>query len=126
MANILTGRVLKVIDKYTLVINKGINDGVTMEDRFLVYKLGEDMIDPDTHENLGTLEIVCGEGKPEHIQERFTTITTSMQSVKNSKTVIKRNNFSPFLGTTEETYDPDVTLIPFKNADTNCLFKQIK
>ena len=126
MGNILTGRVLKIIDEYKLVINKGSNDGVTMDNRFLVYRLGEEMIDPDTHENLGTLEIVCGEGKPEHIQERFTTIVTNKQSVKNSKTVIKHSGFSSFLGTTEETYDPVVTLIPFENANTDCLFKQIK
>lgn len=126
MGNILTGRVLKVIDEYTLVINKGSDDGVIMTNRFLIYHLGEDMIDPDTKENLGTLEIVCGEGKPEHIQERFTTLVTSLQSVKKAKTVVKHGGLSSLYGTTEETYDPEVTAIPFENADTDCLFKQIK
>lgn len=126
MGNILTGRVLKVIDEYKLVINKGANDGVIMTNRFLIYHLGEQMIDPETQEDLGTLEIVCGEGKPEHIQERFTTLITSLQSVKKSKTVVKHGGLSSFYGTTEETYDPEVTAIPFENADTNCFFKQIK
>lgn len=126
MGNILTGKVIKVIDEYKLVINRGSNDGVTMGDRYLIYRLGEQMIDPDTHEDLGTLEIVCGEGKPEHIQERFTTVVTSMQSIKKSKTVVKHGGLSAFYGTTEETYDPEVTIIPFENVDTDCLFKQIK
>lgn len=126
MGNILTGKVIKVIDEYKLVINRGSNDGVTMGDRYLIYRLGEQMFDPDTHEDLGTLEIVCGEGKPEHIQEKFTTIVTSMQSIKKSKTVVKHGVLSAFYGTTEETYDPEVTIVPFENADTDCLFKQIK
>ena len=126
MGNVLTGKVIKVIDDYTLVINKGAQDGVTMGDRFLIYHLGEEMIDPDTKESLGVLEIICGEGKPEHIQERFTTLTTSKQSIKKSKTVIKHGGLSAFYGTTEETYDPEITIIPFENADTTCLFKQIR
>ena len=75
---------------------------------------------------MGTLEIVCGEGKPKHIQERFTTIVTNLQSVKKSKTVVKRGGFNALYGTTEETYDPEYTDIPFNNVDTDCLFKQIK
>ncbi len=126
MGNILTGKVIKIIDEYTLVINKGSNDGVTDADRYLIYRLGEQMIDPDTHEDLGILEIVCGEGKPKHIQERFTTVVTNMQSTKKSKTVVKHGGLSALYGTTEETYDPEVTLIPFENAGTDCLFKKVK
>lgn len=133
MGNILTGKVIKVIDEYKLVINRGSNDGVTMRDRYLIYRLGEQMFDPDTHEDLGTLEIVCGEGKPEHIQERFTTIVTSKRETRQSKKVVKHggSGISAMIGgfgggVTEETYDPEVTNVPFENADTDCLFKQIR
>lgn len=41
---------------------------------FLVYRLGETIIDPDTKENLGQLEIIVGRGRAAHIQDRLTTI----------------------------------------------------
>lgn len=126
MGKLLTGRVIKIIDKYKLVINKGSQDGVSVYDRFLIYHLGEKMIDPDTKENLGTLELVCGEGKPEHIQDHITTLVTAKESVKKTKTVMKNGAFSIMYGTTRETYEPVVTMEPFENADTDCLFKQIK
>lgn len=124
MGNILTGKVIKILDEYKLVINKGSNDGVVISNRFLIYHLDEEIIDPDTQESLGRLEIVCGEGKPEHIQERMTTLVTCRQDMRKSKTVVKHSGLGMF-GTTEETYNPEVTLIPFENADINCVFKQI-
>lgn len=125
MGRNLTGKVIKVIDDYKIVINKGSADGVAETDRFLVYYLGEEMIDPDTKENLGVLEIVCGEGKPEHIQERITTLVTRKQKTTKTKTVVKHNAFSALYGSTEETYDPEVTMIPFEDVQEGCLFKQI-
>ena len=71
MANIITGKVITKINDYKIVINKGSDDGVTKESRFLVYRLGNELFDPDTNESLGQLELVCGEGKPEHIQEKM-------------------------------------------------------
>lgn len=126
MGKLLTGKVIKVINSYKLVINKGSHDGVAMYNRFLIYHLGEKMIDPDTQEDLGTLELVCGEGKPEHIQEHITTLVTAKESVKKTKTVVKHGGLSSLYGATEETYDPEVIMEPFEDADTKCLFKQIK
>lgn len=131
MGNILTGKVIKVIDEYKIVINKGKNDGVEAGNVFLIYYLAEELFDPDTKESLGHLEIVCGEGKPEHIQERCTTLVTSRYETKTSKTVVKKGR-SPLLmvalesGYTEETYDPETIPIPFENVDEGCLCKQIK
>lgn len=125
MGEFLTGKVIRILDQYKLVINKGSNDGVVMSNRFLIYHLDEEIIDPDTQESLGRLEIVCGEGRPEHIQERMTTIVSAKQETRKSKTVVKYGGFASF-GTTEETYDPEVTLLPFENAQVDCLFKQIK
>ena len=52
MGNILTGRVVKVINEYRLVINKGSDDGVTVNNQFLIYHLGDELFDPDTKESL--------------------------------------------------------------------------
>lgn len=85
MADIISGKVVQIIDKFRVVIDKGSADGVNMRNRFLVYRLGDEIFDPDTNESLGILELVCGEGKPEHIQERITTLYTSKQGTKRQK-----------------------------------------
>lgn len=126
MAEIIFGKVVKIIDDYSIVINKGYADGVVKSNRFLIYRLGEELFDPDTNESLGTLEIVCGEGKPEHIQEHLTTLYTSKVEIKKTKTVVKRGGLSAFYGGTEETYDPETRDIPFDDAGTDCFAKQIK
>lgn len=127
MSNIITGKVISVIDDYKIVINKGSADGVVMANRFLVYRLGDEMFDPDTKESLGILELVCGEGKPEHIQEHLTTLYTAKYQVKKTRTVVKRGGFYSFNGgDTEETYDPETYDIPFENVDTECIVRQIK
>lgn len=67
-------QVVKVIDEFSVVINRGDMDGVEYGDRFLVYEVGEELFDPDTGESLGNIEIVKGRGKPRHIQDRLTTL----------------------------------------------------
>lgn len=119
-------KVISVLDEYRVVINKGALDGVTSEDVFLVYRLGDELFDPDTKESLGVLEIVCGEGKPEHIQEKITTLRTSKTQIRKTKTVKKTGPYGGLFGNTEETYDPEVTDIPFENVDTDCIVRQIK
>ena len=126
MAEIITGKVIKVIDEYRVVINKGSESGITKNDRFLIYRLGQELTDPDTNENLGVLELVCGEGVPEHIQEKITTLRTAKTQVKKTKTVVKHSPLSGYWGNTEETYDPEVCEIPFENASTDCIVRQIK
>ncbi len=126
MGEIITGKVVQVLDEYRIVINKGSEDGVKDANRFLVYSLGDELFDPDTKESLGVLEIVCGEGKPLHIQKHMTTLYTAKQKTKKTKTVVKRGGLSPFYGGTEETYDPETYDIPFEDVGTACLVRQIQ
>ncbi|WP_294275089.1 hypothetical protein [uncultured Sphingomonas sp.] len=74
-------RVARVIDEYTVVLNKGSADGVQRNDKFLIYGVGEDVIDPDTGESLGALEMVRGTVRVEHLQERVCTVRSN-QTIK--------------------------------------------
>lgn len=74
MPNIIIGKVIQKINDNKVVINKGFSDGVAKDSRFLVYRMGGELFDPDTKKNLGKLEIICGEGIPEHIQKHMTTL----------------------------------------------------
>jgi hypothetical protein len=91
-------KVVKVIDDYRVVINRGRRDGVEIGDRFLVYEVGEELADPDTNESLGKLEIVKGRGQAKHVQERLTTLE-SLESER----VARQNPFSVTFGTEYET-----------------------
>lgn len=122
MADIIVGKVVQVLNRLQIVINKGKADGVTPNSRFLVYHLGEELFDPDTSESLGVLELVCGEGKPIHIQEHLTTLHTSKTKSKKSKTVYTTGLF----GNKEETYDPETYEVPFDNVEVNYLVRQIR
>ena len=121
----LEGKVIKVVNDIRIVINKGSENGVCMSDRFLIYRLGEELFDPETGESLGVLELVCGEGKPEHIQEKMTILISSRERTSKAKTVIKNSVFGPY-GQTEEVYDPKTIIVPFDRVSNDCLFKQIK
>ena len=70
--------VAKIIDEYTLVLNKGLNDGIEEEQNFLIYELSEDdIIDPITNKSLGKLEIIKGSGSVIHLQDKMCVIRSS-------------------------------------------------
>lgn len=115
---IITGKVIKIIDDITVVVNKGSIDGMKEYDKFLVYHKDEELFDPDTNESLGYLEIVCGEGKVLHMQDKITTIKSS-KIIKSSKTI--KNIFG-----IEREESTDNGVEEFKDVHIGCLFRIIK
>ncbi len=81
-------KVAALIDPLTIVINRGASDGISIGDRFLVYALGNEILDPDSGKSLGLLEVVKGTGKAVHVQMTMTTISSDMKSAA-SRTVRK-------------------------------------
>ena len=74
MTKIIEGKVAKILDEYSIVINIGRNDGVTEGMVFVVFTQSSDEIkDPDSGETLGTLENVKDYVSAIHIQDKFTT-----------------------------------------------------
>jgi hypothetical protein len=113
--------VAKVLDEYTLVINRGSNQGVKEGQRFLIYELSnEEVKDPATEESLGYLEIVKGIGKVTHVQDRLSTLV-SVEEAQGERRIIKRRTpFSSisFLGggSEEEIITPAKGFLPFADA----------
>lgn len=70
-------KVAQKMDKYTFVINRGSDDGISINDRFLIFGLGDNVADPDTGEDLGALEIVKGRALVTHVQEKISTLESS-------------------------------------------------
>jgi len=71
MAKTITGKVAKIVDESTVVINVGSKDGVKEAMRFLIVAEGDEVKDPDSGEVLGKWEIVKGRVVVSHAQERL-------------------------------------------------------
>lgn len=88
-----------------LVVNLGKEHSVTADSRFLIYRLGEEVKDPDTLESLGNLEIAIGIGKPKHIQDKLTTVVPSEMK----RTVQKYEKFvAQLMGVEERTAETPI------------------
>lgn len=70
-------KIASVVDQFRVVINAGRADGVEVNQRFLIYKVGDEVVDPDTKKSLGRLEVVKGIGEVIHVQERMATLQTT-------------------------------------------------
>lgn len=78
-----------------VVINRGFADGVSVGARFLIYALSNDaLIDPETGESLGFLEIVRGRGVVTHVQELVATLEPEVTTTTSRRVITKNNPFS--------------------------------
>lgn len=121
------GQIVKNIDDFKIVINRGSNDGVKLGQRFLVYSIDqEEIFDPETKESLGHLEIVKGTGVIVHLQERMATIQSDKEK-KGGRSIIKRNipAFSQWLGQEEEVVINPADTQPFENLQIGDYVKPI-
>lgn len=71
-------KVAQIIDSFTIVINAGLADGLRKGTVVMIYDIGPHIIDPDTGDDLGALEIVKGTGVISHIQDRIATVESNM------------------------------------------------
>ncbi|MDW7655712.1 MAG: hypothetical protein SCM11_00915 [Bacillota bacterium] len=93
--------------------------------RFIIYELSDDdIIDPQTSENLGRLEIVKGTGIVMHVLEKLSTIRSITTDNALNKRVIKSNQLLGAFGQTEEEIFGKDTL-PFMNAKVGYHAKQV-
>ena len=51
-------KIIKIIDDKTIVINGGSENGIKNGDKFEILDTGEQITDPFTNENLGTLDTI--------------------------------------------------------------------
>lgn len=84
--------VAHVIDEYKVVINRGSDQGVKVGDTYLIYAIGPELIDPETNETLGPLEVVRGRAVVRHVQEKASTLETlEFDETPGRRKIIKRD-----------------------------------
>jgi len=118
--DLIIADVVKIIDDYTIIINKGSLNNIKKGQRILVYGLGEQIIDPVTKEDLGTLEIIRGSAEASHVQDKITTLSCIDKKIINrgSKTIRKSSPYMSMFGQSNETVieEPEVEELPFKDV----------
>lgn len=54
-------KIYKIVDitsEYDVIINAGLEDNISDGTEFEIFAYGKEVLDPDTHESLGTLDII--------------------------------------------------------------------
>lgn len=83
----IRGKIAKIVDESTFLINIGLKEGVQNGMRFVVFDEGEEVTDPDTGEVLGIWEIVKGELVVANVQERLSMVQTPVKKVETPSTL---------------------------------------
>ncbi len=74
----LYGKVIRIFDESTLLVNIGNKEGFKVGNRVFVVEKGDEITDPDTGESLGVLEMVKAELVAADVQERISILKTAL------------------------------------------------
>lgn len=108
-------------DNYKVVINKGLNHSIIKGQQYLIYEIGEEIIDPVTGESLGKIEIVKGRGQVTHVQENMATI----ESIEKEYKIVRLNSmYTTFTDRNKE--QKETVHLPFDDPKVGDLVKRIK
>ena len=80
MKETITGKVIRILDKRTVIINIGSNDRIDNNSLFSIMGEAEKIIDPETNETLGEVTIVKSRVKAKEVAEKFTIATTKWKT----------------------------------------------
>lgn len=81
-----------------VVIDRGIEQGLKLGDRFLVFGRGPHIVDPHSGRDLGPLELVRGQGEVVQLQERMATIhTTGRRRAYPARGIVSTNGVARFV-----------------------------
>jgi hypothetical protein len=96
----ISGKIARILSETEVVLNVGRKHGVEEGMQFVIYSVGDPIIDPDSGEALGALENVKGRVEVTHVMEALSRARTR------THTVTRRSAFA--LGLSDmlrETYE---------------------
>lgn len=121
-------KVAQVVDEYTVVMTAGSQDGISVGDDFILYRLGDEVLDPDTLEPLGVFEEVIGRGAVTHVQERISTLKAS-EIAEGGRKIIRRSSgimsLVQGLRDMEEIIEQPDRVKPFRHAKVGDFAKAV-
>lgn len=75
-------KVAKVLNTTSVILATGAADGVKEGMEFVIFDLSEAILDPETGEDLGQLELVKGRVYAVHVQDKLTWAQTKSRTVE--------------------------------------------
>jgi len=84
--------VARIMSPTQVVLAAGSMQGVREGMIFVIYELGEPILDPETGESLGQLEIIKGRVKTSHVQDKLSHARTLSRSVTETINPLERIN----------------------------------
>jgi hypothetical protein len=72
----IQGKVARIPNDEEVVLNIGRQHGVKEDMEFVIYQESDHIVDPETHEDLGAIELVKGRVKVFHIMDRMSRART--------------------------------------------------
>jgi hypothetical protein len=101
----LQGKVIRILDERTIMINLGDKDGVTTENIFKIFGEPEEIIDPETQEVLGRLSVTKASVKATQVYERFTIASTRWVERTYAPIISTGSGFAEIFGFSDEERD---------------------
>ncbi|MFC2948578.1 hypothetical protein [Virgibacillus sediminis] len=87
-------KVVKIVDEYLVVVDYGRIHNAESDDILEIFQVGEEVIDPETHESLGTLDIIKAKIKVLNVYEKMSLCESNEYTRVNSSAL---NNFNSTL-----------------------------
>ncbi len=84
----LRGKVALILDEQRLVINIGMERGVSVGDRFVIFEDGQEIDDPNSQQSLGRLELVKAQVEAVHVQEKMSLVMPTKKETSTQTTVL--------------------------------------
>lgn len=113
-------RVVQILSGSQLALNAGANEGIEINDEFIIYGLGsKDIYDPETNENLGKLEIYRGTGRAIYVQDTMCILEAlSPSAFGRMQTTLGGTSNAKFKNAEVKDYaKPNATYTPAKKQD---------
>ncbi len=111
--NTINGKIIRILDRRTVIINLGKNNGITEKSIFSIMGTPEKIIDPETLDVLGEVTIVKSRVKAKEVAEKFTIATTKWESVR----INAFNRWTGMLAQNVEKIEQDEGELLVENSD---------
>lgn len=113
----IQGKIIRILDKRTVIINLGRNDGIRENSIFHILGEQESIIDPFSEEELGVVKVVKSKLKASQVDEKFTIATTKWTISTTSLMLPALEAFSKMTQTETRVIDQGELLVDEKEIE---------